>query len=629
MNQPPPGHNPDVSMLSGGTEPVVGVMGGGTRTGRAKSPRAKRAKSSRAKRAKKSVMKGGDNVIKIEHLKPHKIDLRLNEPIVKVPDADAANIVQNYVTKQTALWKRQAAGTIVDASKIITNASCAATSYDETKGDKGQSGFDRLGCILPENIEGIIVIPPIHGNYLTYTAAINTLTSTNSLADPSAVILFSPPLFSGKDIPGNPAAHPIVNRDIFLHFLNMKATAQATIYYLAEYTQNSIYTGCRFTSTTTQSYVVPLLEPSYVLYPYIRKMDNKTYSGLLFSAAGSDEVILPAPTSSSKLGLIAAAQRVNDMNGAFVAFPPSSKQDPLLNKSSIPYRQYRFLANYSNAAYLLDSTDIAINMFTLKEGYVASIAPTYNEGDKFKPSKDAFLTGVTYSNIPLGPKQYSLRHPRTLEVVNDWKNLIFTQPEVDFLNDLNLRPDILNELYAEKYKGKSWSSDLATNLTTIVRSKCFSDNRLVLHSSCQASQKFITDVLEFFVEHDSRIKALEQNEMEAENNRLKLTLDSKLSAAAKAAATGMDKDPIADKLVFRTGQAYGSRYNINYTPIEEIKSKVYSRTVIIYNVTAKTHDVVKLVCSAPECTNMDDATRYLETKYQLLNTEYPNYTVAP
>lgn len=624
MNQPPPGHNPDASMLSGGTESIVGVMGGGRRTKR--GTRGK--KGSRGKRAKR-VMKGGENVITIIQKPPYNVKLTLNNPIEKIADADAANIIKTYVTKQTALWKRQASvGNITDASKIITTSSCASAIYDKKNGDKGQNGSDRLGCILQEDITQIVVIPPIYGNYLTYTACINTI--KNTLTDVSAVILFSPPLFSGTDISGLPASQHIVNRDIFLHFLNMKANAKATIYYLAEYTQNSIYTGCGFTKKTTQNYIVPLLEPSYVLYPYVRKMNNKIYSGLIFSAAAADEVILPAPNASSKLGLIGAAQNLDDMSGGFVAFPPNpKKEDPLLNKNSIPYKQYRFLANYSNAAYLLDSTDISINVFTMKEGFIPKITPTYNDGDKFKASHDAFLTGVKYSVIPLGVKQYSLRHPRTLEVVNDWKNLIFTQAEVDFLNDMNLRPDILTDLYTEKYNGQSWNSDLAMNLATIVRSKCFSDNRLVLHSSCQQSQKFITDVLEFFIEHDSRIKALEKNELEAENNRLKITLDSKLAAAAKAAATGMDKDPIADKLVFRTGQSYNSRYNINYTPMEEIANNIYSRTVIIYNKTTETHEVVKLVCSAKECTNMDSAIQYLESKYQLLKKEYPNYIVAP
>ena len=630
MNQPPPGHNADVSMLSGGTESIVGVMGGGRRV--KKGTRAKKGslvkKTSRAKKARRN-MKGGQNVLTIIQQPPHKVKLTLNTPIEKVANGDAANIVKNYVTKQTALWKRQATtGSINDASKIITTSSCAASTYDHVNGDKGQSGSDRLGCILPENIHQIIVIPPIYGNYLTYTACINTIQP--NLTDASAVILFSPPLFSGKDISGNPAGHSTVNRDIFLHFLNMKATSAATIYYLAEYTQNSIYNGCDFTAKTTQTHIVPLLEPSYVLYPYVRKMGDKNYSGLIFSAAASDEVLLPASASSSKLGVIGAAQIIDDVNGGFVAFPPNTKrEDSLLNKGSIPYKQYRFLVNYSNAAYLLDSTNISINVFIMKDGFIPVIAPTYKDGDKFKKSSDAFITGVNYSTIPLGVKQYSLRHPRTLEVVNDWKNLVFTEAEVDFLNDLNLRPDILDDLYAEKYNGRSWRADLATNLATIVRSKCFSDNRLVLHSSCQASQKFITDILEFFVEHDSRIKALENNEMEAENNRLKLTLDSKLAAAAAAAATGMDKDPIADKLVFRTGQAYASRFNINYTPIEEIKGRVYSRSLIIYNKTAQTHDVVKLICSAPECTNMQDATKYLEGKYRLLKTEYPNYMVGP
>jgi hypothetical protein len=626
MNAPPPGHNEDVSMLSGGTEPIVAVMGGGKKG----STRVKSAKS--AKKGKKR-MKGGERVGTIEQV-IHKVDLDRNADLEKIEDKDAFNLIATYVKNQKQLWIRQAStGNIADVSKIITKGSCGTASYDEVNGDNGQAGSDRLGCILPENIASIIVIPPIYGNFLTYTACINTLTGNNVLTNKDFVVLFAPPLFSGKDVPGN-EGHKIVNRDILLHFLNMKATSQATIYSLAEYTQNSIYTACSL--TTTQDYLVPLLEPSYVLYPYIRKFGDTTFRGILFSAAAANEVILPASTSTTKLGLIGALQNMDaskDMDetkGEFVAFPPNiKKEDSLLNKTSVPYKKYRFLANYSNAAYLLDTTSISINIFKTRPASSSPLRPTYKDGDKFKMSNEAFLIGVTYSIIPLGVKQYSLRHPRTLEVINDWKNLIFTEAESEFLNDINLRPDILNDLYAEKYNGRPWNIDLATNLSTIVRSKCFNDNRLVLHSSCQASQKFITDVLEFFVKHDSRIKALEQNELEAENNRLKSTLDYKLSAAKKAAESGMNKNPFNDNLIFRTGQSYANRFNIIYTPIEEVASRRYSRTVIVRNVTTKTYDIAKFICSAPECTNINSATEYLERQYQILKTQYPNYTVAP
>jgi hypothetical protein len=93
---------------------------------------------------------------------------------------------------------------------------------------------------------------------------------------------------------------------------------------------------------------------------------------------------------------------------------------------------------------------------------------------------------------------------------------------------MQIRPDALAEIFPDA--ANPWQKVLAGNLATIVRSKCFNDNRLVLHSDCQESQRFITKVLEFYVTHESRMKQLEARDVSASDKKLQLQLDKKLQA---------------------------------------------------------------------------------------------------
>jgi hypothetical protein len=190
---------------------------------------------------------------------------------------------------------------------------------------------------------------------------------------------------------------------------------------------------------------------------------------------------------------------------------------------------------------------------------------------KFEPSERIFLEGVSYTPVPLGSVEYSLRHPRTPEVVEDWKNLIFTQEEADFLNDLNLRPHILADIYSST-PDVDWKSELAKNMATIVRSKCFKDPRLVLHSDCQVSNTFIQKVLDYYVENDARITSLEFDEEQAEliSSRIIQKITNHFASHLKDENTSVDESIDFIEKVFQIGQ----QLPVKTTSIIEEKYKI-------------------------------------------------------
>lgn len=629
MNTPPPGHNANESMLSGGTEPISAVMGGGTRS---------------KKRSSRSRPNKGGNPFSFESQeKAEKVPAVIIEehtlsslkvtglPIINRPKwttAELTKMVDAYATAQTALWNRHSiSGVTTDSAVPMKKASvCTTTNYDAVSGQNGVSGSDRLAHILPKKVNKIILFPHCDGNPLTYTKCVQYIKKHEKKAN--TAFIFTPPFYSS--VP----ARFTDNRTIFYHFIAMKKRMAdsnlASVHILCEYTENAINAACSLTNTTTQSSVLPMLEPTYIIYPYTRLIDSHNIKGILFSAAAKDEVILPVSNNTNRAGLIDAIQK--GLTGGHAWPPNTKKQDKMLDKSLIPYRRYRFFN--TSEEDVLDTSQEKVTIITLDSSAAtanaveASTKSHANTSGKFRKSDVVFLTGVSYSSVPLGANRYSLRHPRTPEVQSDWENLRFTDEEAQFLNDLNLRPSILTEIY--KDKDIDWKLDLASNLATIVRSKCFRDSRLVLHSDCQTSQKFISDILEYFVENDTRISALEDDDDEAEKTELRLKVD-KADAARSIRSidtTGWDKDPFMDGLLVATGQIYADP-NADYDVVTNIKSQKYTRSVLLINRRTNKKTFGEFICSMDDCATLSDATAKFEKIEAKIRKEYPGYSLYP
>lgn len=565
MSTPPPGFNPSESLLSGGTDqPIVPVMGGGSKLKPKPKPARVRSKSrssrSRSRSKSRERHAGGANPFKL--VEPAKAsDKGTNFDLVSLTfsvmgvhthpsleDADIENTeikITEYAQKQQTMWRRiPRTGVSTTSPQMITADAINCSSMKQPARDKsylGYGGFDRLCYIAPSEITDVILLPPVKGNIETFTGCRNLFREKKGgLNTPNTLIVFTPPLYKYYGEPGFLAADNIT---IFNHFIALKKECdRATMLALTEHTYGSTYLNCNNLNTVRNNHTVAKLEPTYILIPSIKKHEGKTYQGVILSAAAEDEAILPESTSKDVLGAIGAADK--GKTGG-ISFKPNPKQeDSLLNTKKYGYKKIRFFANSRTLPDIETIEDGTIHALRFGNNET-TIFDENTTGKVFTASTTVFLTGVSMVSIPLGSRQFLLRHPRTPEVKREWERLIFTEEEADFLNAMQLRPDALAEIFPDATN--PWQKVLAGNLATIVRSKCFNDNRLVLHSDCQESQRFITKVLEYYVTHEKRVKQLETRDVSATDRQLQLQLDKKMQAPLPRKQGATKADPFKAK----------------------------------------------------------------------------------
>lgn len=660
MNTPPPGHNANVSLLSGGTEQIHGVMGGGTRNKQRTRKRSRKSRARKQNPVRSRRQKGGKNpfVLGKHHAKPTNIPYindiltetilseKVANEITPLAVAEAFETssqirqqqvenVNTYISQQIKLWQRYSKeGIMTDGPRIRT----INTTVKHTDTATGISDFDRLGCILPNTTKKIIIFPPVSGDKQIYLACLEYLTSKKSITEKDTVVIFSPPMYSYNTSAADNVKN---NRDICYHFINIKCSPDTLcrMYAMIEHSGISIHTASLCSPPNTEKYSVPLLEPTYIIYPYIVKKkntegDDTVVGGVLFSAAAEDEPILLDSKSYSKIGLIGAVRK----GISSVAFAPSNKIDKLLQIHSPQYIRHRFFTNTPERNDVMDFPNNSIHLLTIDDSPIEPATVSEDGDTKFKESNELFLTGVTMTLVPLGAVQYSFRHPKTPEVKLDWENQKFTEDEAQFLNDLNLRTDILDDIYKD-IPEVTWQKDLAKHMATIVRSKCFSDSRLILHSDCQSSQKFVANVLNYYIKHSERIKRLEEDEddakraaLELKSNRDMQKLNALSSSVIDVTQPNWNKDPFTDGLLRQVSME--DSFNIEYEPavrVNELNGPTYYRVIQVTNRINNTRRYGYLEYDISGKNLLKEAEQALAIRYKKMKEDgvYPQFIFNP
>jgi hypothetical protein len=516
MNAPPPGYNASESMLEGGTAPITSVMGGGAQ----KKQKVKRAlrlvRKKLSKRAKgpkgtRKRMRGGaghymlssddafETLPEIDTLKVQKMPEPLDSP--NAPNAAwIPEDLTDYENNMNELWKRYGGSAAVQAlaGRIMPSNPAKALT---------QTGSDRLCAILPNSTKKIVLIPPIAGNIEIFKKYISMAFGADKvpLNDNTAYICTCP--FFGDDA---------TNKELFEYFVQVKKEIRKTssrVYILtqhsAEHINKSRTVSMAITVSSDTTSIYPLLEPSYIVYPYavnitqlnadglvLAGVDPDRHKGLLFSGRVQNEPVLPAADPSME-GLIGALLKNIQSETYGIAYKPTiTKVDPEL--ASMDFR-------------VIESNLIAQSFYYTytKEAGTAAVSELDGFSSIFLANSDAYTDDVSLVPVELGAQEFSVRG-FTPQVKEDWKNAIFTAEEANFLNSLNVNPQRLSKLYAE-----SWKTKLADVLTVISRSKCFKDTSIILHAQCQEVQTFIAKVFEDFANNAEDIIDSEKNQMQA------------------------------------------------------------------------------------------------------------------
>lgn len=567
MSSPPPGYTGEESMLQGGTAPIVSVMGGGAKTTKGALKKIRKQLSKRdwkkLKRTRKYRKKQDGGALPVVLSNPdfsiselNGAPYNMNVVTEALPPASSISITNlpevpapeqyfflaNTYTKYSKLqWVRS------DGSGAI-NAKLSTTGVIPTRGNSSftSAGSDRLGIILPSSITKICVFPPIQGQMLIFKKclALSGIFDEQGIVtgkDPVA-ILFTPPFFGDPATTNSTAS---TNAELFAYYMTLKnmiiVDAAHSMCILTPFSSANISISrnanmiINIGNDSTPIY--PLLEPTYVVFPYPVNISNsdldpESKGGIFFSAAATGEEVLPAPAPSMS-GLIDTVTKTSirpTADGGFETFAPLSsvaykpvvtKLDPGLTKMN----------------YVIVDTRTDIDMSTYYV-YSSKKNPDYkapavadSNGLAFFGQVNAFTKDIARIPVSLGLDNFLIR-ASVPSVIEDWNKGVFDDEEARFLNALNLTPQHLYSVF----KG-NWTKELAENLTIMSRSKCFTDNRLILHADCQRTQRFIARMFSHYIDNAKEIAAMRQNELNASMSQL--TNIIRAQAAALKAANGI------------------------------------------------------------------------------------------
>ena len=513
------------------------------------------------------------------------------------------------------------------SAKLNRNQVCAIQR--DLPGDLPVQTADRLAIFLPNTVDTIYVFQPVNGDPTILQSSIDIIQKTKG----DTIFLFSPPFF-------NPAGD---NKNILANFLDLKLKHPEKIFMLTEHTNNNIKVGCAITEENES--LIHMYEPTYVIYPYKcnieENSDNKM--GVVFSAGAKNEPLCPKSKNSNYYSIGEYLTIGN--RGDWLVFPPNNEEDFYISN------------NYYTYKFLNDGKDIKedYKIFNLKNDDDAQNPEMLLNYNKFQESSKASENDILPTKVVADGTIFFLRTPKDI-IVNkavqpymDWLQGIFVKSEADYLNALNLRPDMLESIF-----GNRWKAELADFLHYLTTTKCFDDVRALSKADCNRTSDFVEKVYEYFLLHDERIRSMDDDETEfalqaakdfAERAR-RTELDTGKSLAqmeekfkaqldalwAQASSWGIDpsrdprdynKDPYKDGVVKLSG-------NNNFTdnPLQDVNNlSQWNMTIMLVHKPNKNTSFAKIYIDKLSNENVADAKTLdrFNTKCEQLNKEYPSW----
>ena len=367
------------------------------------------------------------------------------------------------------------------SAKLLRNQEVCTVEAGKTG---GVQTADRLAIFLPNTVDHIYVFKPVNGDAVVFN---NMMQFINNNLKGDNIFLFSPPFFVPK---GD-------NTNLLANFLDIKLKNPEKIYILTEHTGANIGIGCQFTEKNES--LIHMYEPSYVIYPHKLSMagEPENKMGIVFSAGATNEPLCPKSRISTYYSIgeyLTIANRAN-----WLVFPPNNVED------------ISVINNFYTYQLLKEPVQEDYKIITIKTDERPEMILNYN---KFQGSDKAAENDMLPTKVVASGSIFYLRTPKDTAVNQgvqpyaDWLKGIFVQSEADYLNALNLRPDILESIFGKD----KWKNELADFLHYLTITKCFDDVRAITSAECNRNSDFVEKVYEYFLLHDERIRSMEDED---------------------------------------------------------------------------------------------------------------------
>jgi hypothetical protein len=283
-----------------------------------------------------------------------------------------------------------------------------------------------------------------------------------------------------------------------------------------------------------------------------------------------------------------------------IAFPPNTRVE-----DAVDFKVYRLFEN-------------AEAMHITRGAMQRGGAPK-NDTGKFQPTEDDNLnTGnIPYGHLEVGLKSFAIREPiADSGVFEDWLQAKYTSDEAELLNELSLRPSILEKIWPNG----DWKVEVANFLQNITVSGCFTDLTLLTDNECQGSRDFINKAMKYFLTHSDKLIRIKKRE----------TLDDLIAQARTETSTDAGGDPFADGALKAAGQVISQKGGgvVPGVPAVGDGSTIYyvsdpnqfSRHVIAISNTGEYRKAILTVRATSE-TAADELNR----AFHELQAKYPNW----
>jgi hypothetical protein len=413
--------------------------------------------------------------------------------------------------------------------------------------------FSRLTYILPLTTQTLIVIPPINGDTMKFMKALQTLDDLGMITgnmeiQRDVVVVCSSPFYGAMM---DDTSH-MKNYFLFTVALSLKKGNPDKFFVLSENTANNYATGTLFHTGRNLAgpghNILPMLEPSYVIYPYKRM----TLEGLLVSASVGGEPSLPN-AKTGETGLAEIYGKYNFGQKTTLAYSPNLKAEAspglftirsgtnkkipqelsadckgllasynLTERVEMFHPSRRLNSDFGNVlqVFRLQNGDLPLCKLQAVKELEEPQGP-----DKFYGSPEATMGGGNHKApvktymAEVSGKIYNIRIPEFANGVRkDWLNGIYTDDEADFLNSMNLRPKMMDQIFPMSLDpkgglvGVKWQEAVANFLQNMVTSQCFTDESLMTNRECMTSREFMNTVFNYFADKDLQSDTLHEYE---------------------------------------------------------------------------------------------------------------------
>jgi hypothetical protein len=404
------------------------------------------------------------------------VQLELYEPYINPNEFES---IDTYVTKikiSDYKDKFNRLYTLFMQNQYTNKWASTDTAFPTTINEKNKASFKLIEEITAETI---VVVPPIKGDLHSFITVLQylleqkllTLNKTKFILNSKAVMIFMPPFFSTEK-----------PKELFLQFLHLYETNLKSIFILHD---SNDATNKTIGDALASSDIKALL--NYANPTYIFHKGKK----LLFSG------VKELPGLGEKLIPIVAGE--NPVYKEYTVFGPEGTQLPA-PKTSISCKGLTSLY-YSDTLkekkYIYDTpnTLLVIRTKTQQEPlFCFGSSVTLPIPGGFQGSEGA-VGGDNTIEINLAGSLYYIRKSTT-EVLEQWKQKIYTQPEADFLTYLNLSPEVLTVIF-----GTKWPEKIAGLFQNLSETNCRTADGRKLSTDCDITRKFIQDVFQYVYTH--------------------------------------------------------------------------------------------------------------------------------